>query len=159
MIFRDFVEMFFNEFDDKKTGDCAEHDPREEKRVTDLFLNPAGDGTGQHHAECHEAGAEGIVGSLVRPGTELYHKEGEGCETEPVAELLDGHAGGDEGDVRRGEEGQVEVDEVGDVHGADHTPEPMRQSLASDGYAAQDAAQGEGKESDSPVEGADLQGG
>ena len=84
------------------------------------------------------------MGSLVGTATELYHEESEGREAESIAELLDGHAGRDEWDVCRGEEGQVEVDEVRDVHGADHTPEPTGQSLASDGNAAQDTAQGEG---------------
>ena len=46
VISRGSVEMFFNEFDDKKAGDRAEHDSREEKRVADLFLNPTGDGSG-----------------------------------------------------------------------------------------------------------------
>lgn len=46
-------------------GDCryaAYHDPPEESLIAELLLNPSGRHPGNHHAESHEAGADGIVG-------------------------------------------------------------------------------------------------
>ena len=56
--------------------------------VADQFLDIARDHAGEHHAEGHEAGANGVVGGLLWAFTEEHHEVGEGRETESVTELL-----------------------------------------------------------------------
>lgn len=38
--------------------------------VADEFLDVTGDHAGEHHAESHKAGTEGVVGGLLFAGTE-----------------------------------------------------------------------------------------
>lgn len=81
--------------------------------VTDEFLYVTGDHTGEHHAECHESGTNGVMCGLLLPFTEEHHEEGKGSKTESVAELFEGNTGGDQPHVGRAGKREIHVHEVG----------------------------------------------
>ena len=118
----------------------------EEVPVADEFLYPAGHHAGEHHAECHEAGAEGVVGSLLLACAEEHHEVGEDGETKAVAQLLDGDAGGNHRFAFGMGVCQIEVDKVREIHGADHLPQAPPQAAPGNEDAAQDAARREGND-------------
>ena len=77
-----------------ETGDGGYHNPNEEGLVAGHLLYPAGYHSWEHHAQCHETGADCIVGGLLFAGTEQHHEIGEGGESEAVAQLFDGDTSG-----------------------------------------------------------------
>ena len=93
--------------------------------VADQFLDIARDHAGEHHAEGHESGANGVVGGLLRAFTEEHHEVGEGGEAETVAELFDSDTGRNEPHGGWMGKCQIDVDEVGKVHGGGHPPNPV----------------------------------
>ena len=127
----------------KEAGEGGKHDPEEEVPVADEFLYPARHHAGEHHAECHEAGTEGVVGCLLLACAEEHHEVGEGGETKAVAQLLDGDAGGNYRFAFGMGVCQIEVDKVREIHGADHLPQALPQSAPGNEDTAQDAARRE----------------
>ena len=89
-----------------KTREGTKHDPKEKERIPYLFFQPTGPHAGKHHTQCHETGAERIVGSLVFALTELHHKKSEGGKPKTIAQLFDGHTAGNKQGVGRGGKGE-----------------------------------------------------
>ena len=85
-------------------------------------MDIAGDHAGEHHAEGHESGANGVVGGLLRAFTEEHHEVGEGRETEPVTELFDGDAARYDSYTFRSGEREIQIHDIGQVHGNGHGP-------------------------------------
>ena len=76
---------------DHNGGGTAEYYDPEEVDVTDCFLKITCKHARNHHAQCHEGGADGVVRRLEFPFGKVHHVEHIGRESESVAELLDGN--------------------------------------------------------------------
>ncbi len=65
----------------------------EEVQVAHRFLQKkSGNHARQHHAKCHEAGAEGIVGCCRFTFGKVHQVEHVGSKAESIAKLFDEHA-------------------------------------------------------------------
>ena len=90
-----FQTEFGVDFHECTYSDCchaAYYGPDEEVTVADSLLQPAGSHSGQHHAKCHEAGANCVVRRLVFAFGEVNEIEHVGSEPESIAKLLDEYA-------------------------------------------------------------------
>lgn len=153
------LPIFFDRPGGNKAGYGACHDPDEKETVAYKFLNPPGDHAGEHHAGRHKTGAERVMGSAVFAGAEEHHEIGQGSESEAVTELFYGDTPGDQQKAGGLGDREVEVDEVGDVHGCRHPPQTAVQPVASHDDAAGNASEDEGCDADRAVDAAYLCGG
>ena len=72
-----------------KEGNAAKHGGDDEEiKIAREFLQRAAHQTGEHHAQSHEAGGEGVVRRGVLAARELQQVNHIGGEAEAVAELL-----------------------------------------------------------------------
>ena len=141
---------------DGEGGEAGCHDHPEETGVAEPFLKVAGDHAGKHHAEGHEGGADGIVGSLEFAFGEMHHVEHVGGETEAIAELLDEDAEADDKDTVRLEHAQIDECQAREGHAESHRPKRPLQAQAGSGDASDDAAYGERGDTYSPVDNAHI---
>ena len=58
-------------------------------RIADQLLNPAGNHSRQHHAECHKTGTDSVVSGFVFAVGEVNQVKHIRRKSESVAKLLD----------------------------------------------------------------------
>ena len=95
ILFFSVFRIYFPICKDRDDYGCYATDDNhpEEIDVTNCFLDITCKHAGNHHAQCHEGGADGIVRGFEFTFGEVHHIEHVGCETEAVAELLNGNGG------------------------------------------------------------------
>ena len=117
------------------------NDNEEEGPIAHGLLQSSGKEAWNHHGQCHESRAEGIVGGFVLALTIINKVEHVGRESEAIAELLDEDADIDDKQTVGQDIGEIDVDEVGQRDGQHHRPQPAFQSVATGGNTAENATQ------------------
>ncbi len=133
-------------------GKAAGNHQPEEAGVAQRLLQIAGKHARYHHAERHEGGADGIVRGLELAFGEVHHVEHIGGEAEAIAELVEGNGGGDEPQAGGLRDGEVDECQAGQGQGACHQTDGTFQSDAGGIQSAQDAAHGEGDDTDGAID-------
>ena len=129
LIFTDTVLLLDAEarvyLDQTGNGDSEEatdHDDNEEIDVSYGIFEPSGYHARQHHTECHESGADGVMCGFALALAEVEHIEHVGGEAKSVSELLDEDTGADNEKIGRLCDTEEYVNEVRDCNSPDHRP-------------------------------------
>jgi hypothetical protein len=118
--------------------DRGRHHQPEVVHVAEPLLQVAGHQAGDHHAQPHQAGAEGIVGGGVLARCQLLHQvDHEAHRAEAVEEFFDRHAGADHHQVGRLVHRHQQERHVRDVDGAAQQEQRGLQAALGDEQAAQ----------------------
>ena len=107
---------------DEEGSQAADNRPDEEVAVSNGFLQPACHHAWQHHPQCHEACADGIVSCFMftfREVDKIKHVRG---KAKSVAELLNEDTCIDDQHAFRLGVAQKDINQVGQGDGAYHGP-------------------------------------
>src|SRR4051794_5837727 len=148
-----------HESDDKEAGQSSKHDPDEEMLVADNILKPAAEHARQHHAQCHEASANGVMGGFMLSSSNINHVEHVTGKAEAVTELFKGNADIYQDEIVRLGVREVHEHDVGQMHNANHRPKPKSQAAPGSGHATQETATSQGDDANGAVGKTDLTGG
>ena len=126
-----------------KEGDAAKYGGDDEEiEIAREFLQRTAHQTGQHHAQSHEAGGEGVVRRGVLAARKLQEVDHVGGEAETVAELLQEHEGTNQREVFGLVIGEDDIERVGYRDARHHRPEPtLHATLAGGEDATENAAE------------------
>ena len=120
-------------------------------RITKLLLQPAAPHSGQHHAQRHEAGADGVMRRLMLAARDVNHVEKKRGGTEAVAELFDGDARANCKQISRLRIREPDENRVRQVNRQQHRPEPGFQPASRRDKSSEQRAENECDETDCAV--------